>query len=486
MVMGIKYNLLLIEDSVPMAHIYQEFLQAEPYKIKHVDTGEKALKALKKIKPDLILIEMTLPDMSALEFLTKYQRQDYQAPILVITPTPYIKLAEQALKQGAQDYLVRPFFADQLLHAIKEQLENTSLQNRTKAHNRLSSVLNKQGLIGSSYAIRSIAETIGNIAQSDAPTLIMGDAGTGKKLCANILHKKSNRYAQKALTINCAAIADEKLDAALCGLIQTTNTGSEQIYQGGFSLANGGTLILDQVCDLPIKVQDILIEFLLTKNFSKVGASKKETSNTRLICTSRKTLWPQVQLGLFRKELYALLQGVSLKLPDLSERENDAFEIAEFYLKKFNSEEDKSFTAFTKDAKEYILSQKWEGNITQLKNTIQNVILFQDSNKITAKMLCSPNTASSFPEEEEALYQTVTKKEDRTPQAQPSALSFGLGQEGLTEEDILPMSQIELQMIERALKITKGNVQKASSLLQLSPSLIHQRLKEKPTFKNNT
>ncbi|WP_120495619.1 sigma-54 dependent transcriptional regulator [Kiloniella sp. EL199] len=481
-----KEKILLIEDALPMARIYMEYMANEPYDITHVDTGKKAFAAIKESVPDAIILDMKLPDMDGMEILGYLQENAIPSSVVVITANASISVAVQAMQAGASDFIVKPFNADRLIYTLRNALEHQDLVKIVGSLKQKYSKGNYCRFIGSSMAMKAVYQTIDNAATSKASVFITGASGTGKELCAEALHSQSPRQKAKFIALNCAAIPKDLMESEIFGHVKGAFTGAAQEREGAAKLADGGTLFLDEICEMDIQLQAKILRLIQSGTFQKVGSSDEEKVDIRFVCATNRVPWEEVQAGRFREDLYYRLHVIPIHLPSLYERDGDALEIAKSFLKNFTEEEGKAFKGFSPEVEKYIGDYSWPGNVRELQNVVRNAIVLNDGEELTLDMLpqspglqgtTPPHVTGIAPSSPQPIPSAQPEHSNITPI--PSPMQENSSSVGTINTEIRPMWMIETEMIIAALEQTDGSVPKASALLEISASTIYRRLKEK-------
>ncbi len=446
-----KY-LLMVEDTASVAALYRSFLTPLDIDINIVSTGRDALDSLKRRKPDLILLDLRLPDMTGMDVLDTVKKQSPDVPIIFMTAHGSIDIAVEAMRQGALDFLIKPCEADRLRVTVNNALRKANkLKNETQdPHNQ-----NYQGFIGSSQTMQAVYRTIDSAANSKASIFITGESGTGKEVCAEAIHAASKRGDKPFIAINCAAIPKDLIESELFGHVKGAFTGAAVDRQGAAELANGGTLFLDELCEMDLDLQTKLLRFIQTGTFQKVGSSKLHSVDVRFVCATNRDPWYEVQQGRFREDLYYRLYVIPLHLPPLRERGDDVIEIAYSLLGHMAKEEGKRFVRFSSEVIDRFKHYEWPGNVRQLQNVLRNVVVLNDGQEITISMLPPPLNAPRMAQATELV------------QEQKIISSV---------HDIYPLWLTEKQAIEKAIEVCDGNIPKAASYLDVSPSTIYRKL----------
>lgn len=459
--MATRPRVLLVEDTPPLARVYQEYLRFEPVDIDHVETGEAALKSIDENAPDAVLLDLRLPDMDGLEILRWIGQRQLASSVVIITAHGSVSTAVEAMRDGAYDFLVKPFSQERLTVTLRNALERRELQRMVDdmvpepRHSAFA------GFIGSSLAMQAVYATIRNAAPSSASIFITGESGTGKELCAEAIHQLSDRSDKPFMAINCAAIPRDLLESELFGHVKGAFTGAVTNRDGAATTTDGGTLFLDEICDMAPALQAKLLRFVQTGTFQRVGSSRSEKVDVRFVCATNRDPMAEVEAGRFRSDLYYRLHVIPVRLPPLRMRDDDVIDIAENYLQKFARQEGKPFQRLDSEVREIFRSHAWRGNVRELQNVIRNVVVLNAAEVVTRDMLPPPLDGSM------GILQ---------PANDPSWPS-GDGSEGWANTGkIRPLHEIERDVIEEALRRNDGNVPRAAAQLKISPSTVYRKL----------
>ncbi len=398
-------HVLLVEDTLPLARSYIEFLKTGNYRVDHVDTGRKALNFLKRTTPDVVLLDVKLPDMSGLEILHQLSEDGLACPIVVITAHGSIKLAVDAMREGAADFLVKPFNAQRLKNALAAVFERVAIEGALPARGGRQPARAEGaepvpadaasgggcgGYIGSSEPMRAVYRTIQAAAASKASVFVTGESGTGKELCAEAIHRLGPRADKPLVALNCAAIPRDLMESEIFGHTKGAFSGAVADREGAASLADGGTLFLDELCDMNIDLQAKLLRFIQTESFRPVGGAELRRVDVRFICATNKEPLEEVAEGRLREDLYYRLHVIPIHLPPLRARGTDVIEIAEKFLADIAAEERKGFDRFAGDTKAALMAYGWPGNVRQLENVIRNIVVMHSGEMVTVDMLPPP------------------------------------------------------------------------------------------------
>jgi two-component system repressor protein LuxO len=465
-------RLLLVEDDPPLARVYQEYLKSEPYEVVHVDTGKGALKALGEGTFDALVLDVQLPDMSGLDILKKVSQQNSRMAVVVITAHGSINMAVDAMREGAADFLMKPFNAERLIFTLRNALERQELKGIVQILKKDFDRDTYCGFIGKSLPMQAVYRIIDAAAPSKATVFITGESGTGKEVCAEALHSQSPRADKPFIALNCGAIPQELMESEIFGHVKGAFTGAHANRNGAATLADGGTLFLDEVCEMDLSLQVKLLRFIQTGGFQKVGSSTEEKVDVRFVCATNKDPWEEVEKGTFREDLYFRLHVIPVHLPPLRDRGDDILDIAGRFLTEFAAEEGKGFRAFDDEASAILGGFSWPGNVRQLQNVVRNVVVLQDGETVSAGMLPPPLGAGTGPARPVAAKPAPMVSPQ--PSEEPPA-GKGIAQ-GVVA--IRPLWQVEQELINAAISQCDGNVSRAAALLELSPSTVYRRLRE--------
>ena len=338
-------SILLVEDTPSLARLYDQYLEGEDLTVKAVGTGKEALTELSENPPEVVLLDLKLPDMDGLDILKEIRSRELPCEVVVITAHGSINVAVEAMRAGAHDFLVKPFNADRLLVTVRNAIKHRSLSaivEKIKGSARDSYF----GFIGSSLAMQALYRTIDATAASKATVFITGESGSGKEIAAEAIHRQSPRKKGPFIVINCGAIPKDLMESEIFGHVKGAFTGAHVDREGAASRASGGTLFLDEICEMDLALQTKLLRFVQTGTFQKVGGSKTEKVDARFVCATNRDPLAEVEEGNFREDLYYRLHVIPIHLPPLRERDGDVIEIARHFLTEYAAEEGKAFKKF--------------------------------------------------------------------------------------------------------------------------------------------
>jgi DNA-binding NtrC family response regulator len=466
-------GILLVEDTMSLARVYVEYLHKAGFTTNHVETGAAALAAIDRDRPPLVLLDLQLPDMNGMDILRAVEERDWPCAVVVITAHGSINLAVEAMQHGAYDFVVKPFSADRLLVTAKNALERMRLVRLVKTYAEDLARDRYYGFIGSSLAMQAVYRIIDSAASSKATVFITGESGTGKEVCAEAIHRRSPRRDRPFVAINCAAIPKDLIESELFGHVKGAFTGAVGDREGAAARADGGTLFLDEICELECGLQTKLLRFIQTGSFQKVGGTKLEAVDIRILCATNRDPLAEVQAGRFREDLYYRLHVIPAHLPPLREREGDVVEIAQHFLMQYAREEGKGFQRFEPAAEEALRSYGWPGNVRQLQNVIRQIVVLHDGEVASCAMLPPPLGRPGAPGSAAAAWQSAGPAVRELPGGD------GAGEGAVNGErmarPIRPLWQVEKEAIEDAIAACEGNIPRAAALLQISASTIYRK-----------
>jgi len=367
-------SILIVDDEPFNLDLLEQELAERGYAIERAVSGLEALKYLESSPPDVVLLDQVMPGMSGLDVLREIRRKDREIPVIIVTAHGTIDLAVQAMKQGADDFLTKPFDSDHVLLTVGRALERNRLRRGIEV---LSDEVGERyrTIVGKSPQITQALEAARKAATSKSTVLLLGESGTGKELFARAIHSWSDRKAERFIAINCVGLSRELLESDLFGHERGAFTGAHQQKKGKIELADGGTVFLDEAGDISPEVQTKLLRFLQEREFERVGGTKPISVDVKIIAATNRDLEAAVKEGRFREDLYYRLNVIPITLPPLRERKEDIVELARFFLRRFSAETKKRFTEFTPEAEEKLAAYGWPGNIRELANAIERAVV---------------------------------------------------------------------------------------------------------------
>ena len=365
-------KILVIDDEAAIRRILREILEHEQYQVDDASSAIEALPLVKENEYDAILCDIKMPQMDGIEFLEEAKKIS-EAPIIMISGHGTIETAVEAIKKGAFDYISKPPDLNRMLITLRNALDKSKLMSETKALKKV--VSRKYEMIGRSAAMNEVLDIIDKVAPTNARVLIEGENGTGKELVARRLHEMSNRSYAPFIEVNCAAIPSELIESQLFGHEKGSFTSAIKMKKGDFELANNGALFLDEIGDMSLSAQAKVLRALQENKITRVGGESEINVNVRIIAATNKNLKEEIQKGNFREDLYHRLSVIIINVPPLRDRLDDIPELINYFVENISSEMGKQVPVFTQDAIEELQKYRWTGNIRELHNVIERLVI---------------------------------------------------------------------------------------------------------------
>ncbi|MDM7996747.1 MAG: sigma-54 dependent transcriptional regulator [Acidobacteriota bacterium] len=384
-----KETILVVDDERLVRWSLQQKLEQWGYHVSLAEDGATALGRIQLDNPDLITLDVKLPDMTGIEVLSELRNRNIQIPVIVITAFGIVDDAVRSLKLGAYDFIEKPINFEKLENAVHNALETRRLRTEVERTQELQrSEFSVDRIVGVSEYTREIRDLIRKIAASEASTiLVLGESGTGKDMMAHAIHYESSRRDRPFYAINCAAIPENLMESELFGHEKGAFTDARTQKKGMFEIADGGTLFLDEISEMTLGMQAKLLRVLEGQPFRRVGGIKNIPVDVRVIAASNRNLEAAVRESSFRQDLYFRLAIIPLHLKPLREHKEDIPALLGHFIAHYNRKFRKSIQGPTREAEELLLRYDWPGNIRELKNAIERVMILADGNRITAKNL---------------------------------------------------------------------------------------------------
>jgi DNA-binding NtrC family response regulator len=449
-------KILIVEDKESMAQMLRETLESEGYDIVIAKDGQEGIRQIKESRFDLVLTDLKLPKKDGIEVLKSSKTENPLAPVIVMTAFGTIETAVAAMKDGAFDFITKPFDTDHLLLLMKRALETQRIiTENILLKDELSSKYGIPKIIGKSSAIREVAQKVQKVAAAKTTVFLLGESGTGKELFARAIHNLSNRSEYPFVPINCAAIPGELLETELFGHEKGSFTGAGARKLGKFELADKGTIFLDEVAEMDLSLQAKLLRAIQEGEIERVGAVKSISIDVRIIAASNRDIEKATEEKLFREDLFYRLNVFPIIIPPLRERKDDIPLLVDYFIDKYCSSLKSRKKTFAPDAIELLIKYTWKGNVRELENCIERAIILCEGDLITPDNI--------------VLNRQMLLE---------SSLS-NLPMDGPLEDSVREAVRIaETQRISKALKETKGNKSRASELLQVSYKTLLTKIKE--------
>jgi DNA-binding NtrC family response regulator len=386
--MGKKISILIVDDEESVRDSLFNWFVEDGYSVECAEDAKRALTLLESDDYDIILADIKMPGMDGLEMLRRIKSLRNESVVIIMTAFATVDTAVQALKDGAFDYITKPFDPDDLSHLIRNATRQISLSEENKIlKEKVSTLENVENLVGKSVAMQQVLREIESVASSNASVIITGESGTGKELVARAIHANSPRKFFPLVVVHCGALTESLLESELFGHEKGAFTGAIYSRKGRFEMAENGTIFLDEIATIPLKMQVELLRVLETKSFTRVGGSKEIKSDFRVISATNRELKDLVEKGLFREDLFYRLNVVNIQIPPLRERIEDIPLLVGHFIKKFCMSMNRQLMSIEKPALKRLEEFPFPGNIRELENMIERAIVVGNGKKITLKDL---------------------------------------------------------------------------------------------------
>jgi len=444
-----KARILIVDDEAVVRDSLGDWFRDEGYEVETADSAKAALEKLALANWDLFLLDIRMPGIDGLELQRKLKDAQPEATVIIMTAYASVESAVEAMKQGAYDYIIKPFNPDDLEHTIQKAFERKQLVSENKQLRTKIDELNLlHQIVGTSAATRRLLEQVAMVSASDTTVLIRGESGTGKELIARAIHANSTRRYMPIVIVNCGALSEGVLESELFGHEKGAFTGAQYRRKGKFEMADGGTLFLDEIGDISLKTQVDLLRVLEEKKIFRVGGNVEIPVNFRLIAATNKNLETMITDGKFREDLYYRINVFSVTIPPLRERREDIPLLADHFVKKFARSMSRPLMKISALAEEVLTNYDWPGNVRELQNAIERAVL-------------------------------VCKTQSVGPDDLPLNINDQVVSNGRS------LAEIERQHIKRTLDETGWNVYRAARLLEIDRVTLYNRIK-KYGFKRET
>lgn len=425
------------------------------YRIQVFENGESVLACLDQ-KPDLVLLDIMLPDINGVEVLKRIKAYDENLPVIMLSAQGSIEVALEAIRTGAFDYFPKPIDIQRLEPAIKNAIKGYDLHRELKQIKEdVKREYSFSNIVSADRKMQDVFRMVSKVLDNDITVLIHGESGTGKELIARAIHYNGIRKDKPFVVVNCASIPRELLESELFGHEKGSFTGAYQRKAGKFELANEGTLFLDEIGEMEMALQAKILRVIQQKEFERVGGSETIRANVRILSATNRNLADAVEQKQFREDLYYRLNSFPIILPPLRERKSDILVLADHFIGAFNSKLGRNVKGFTKRALRMVYDYSWPGNIRELENTIERCIILSDSDEIDVDVL-PPNIRGN----------------DQSARIESGAELFS------EDSTIVPFERLKELAIRHALQLTEGNIQEAARRLEIGRATLY-RLMEK-------
>ncbi len=444
-------QILIVEDDRKMRLALREIMTNEGYVVDTVETGEAALGRADGNGYDLVITDLKLPGIDGMDVLRAIRKSRPETSVVIITAYATVDTAVEAMREGAEDYISKPFNLDEIRLIVRKVLEKKALLDDNRLlRSQLRKKYSYDNVVGNSEAMIEVYKTIDKVKDSKATVLILGETGTGKELVARAIHYNSARSEKPFLPVNCAALTESLLESELFGYVKGAFTGAVKDKQGVFETADGGTVFLDEIGDISPRLQQVLLRVLENGEIQPVGSTTRKKVDVRVVAATNRNLEELMRSSAFRADLYYRLNVISIRLPSLAERKEDIAALASHFLRKYSAENNKPITGITKEALRMLEAYDWPGNVRELENVIERATLLEIASEITP----------------ESLPEKVRTSLDSPP--------------AVFDEDLKTLEEVGKAYIIKVLEKTGGNKAKASDILGINRTSLWrmiQRLK---------
>ncbi len=443
-----KRRVLIVDDEKNMRWVLGQALTGEGYEVIEAANGKEAMDAVNEAAPDIMVLDHRMPPPDGMEVLRRIRSKGLLFPIIMLTAHGNVATAVEAVKAGASEYLTKPFDLEELKIAIEKSLEFSGLAAEVeRLREEIDREYDVQGIVASDSTMIEILDTVRKVAATSATLMIYGESGTGKELIARAIHNLSDRAARPFVSVSAGALPETLLESELFGYEKGAFTGAVTAKPGRFEMANGGTMFLDEIGDITPGVQVKLLRVLQERSFERLGGTRSIEVDVRVVAATNQDLQQLIVDGQFREDLFYRLNVVPVTLPPLRQRAGDIPLLVAHFLDKYKA----GSKHITPDAMEALVTYQWPGNIRELENTIERMVILSHGDEISPADLPAEVRAGSF----------------GTPPC-PSGI--------VLPEDGLDLEEVELDLVRQALNRTGGNVPKAAKLVGLTAKTMEARM----------
>lgn len=460
------HTILVIDDDDQLRISFCKLLKEENYAVISSASGEAGIDIVEQNPLDLVILDMRLPGINGMETFKRIKKIDSKLPVIIVTAYGTTQIAIEATKMGAYDYVLKPFDVPEMLNLIEQAIEAGYFMRSPVKVDASPDKQSGDAIIGQSRLMQNVYKSIGRVSQTDASVLILGESGTGKELVARAIYQNGIRSDKAFLIINCVAIPENLLESELFGYEKGAFTGASRRHIGKIEQANGGTVFLDEIGDMPLNIQAKILRLLQEKSIERLGGEEIIPVDVRIIAATNKNLEQAIKEEKFREDLYFRLKVVTLELPPLRDRRDDITSLISYYMVKFSNELKIDNPGIQEDALNLLNQYDWPGNVRELSNLIQKVLIFNRGAPISATDLEQVINKN----EKSKLLENVEINDIRAWVRQ--LLSNKL--ENYKFDDFIDI--VSGIVISEALKMTNGNRSQAAKLLNLSRPTMHAKI----------
>ena len=473
-------SVLVVDDEPEIRALLTDLLKEEGYKVGTADTAANALAEIGKSMPDLVMMDVQLPDQDGIALLKQLKRDEPELEVIVMTAFGGSSTAIKAMEHGAYDYVTKPFEIDDLVATLKRVFEHADMSHEVSAL-RLElgkSAAERERIVGASRPMLEVFKLIGKVASADATVLVTGESGTGKELIAEALHRASKRNPHPLVKVSCAALPESLLETELFGHEKGSFTGAMAMRKGRFETANKGTIFLDEIGEMTLGTQTKLLRILQEREFERIGSNIPIKIDIRVIAATNRNLSEEVEKGKFREDLYYRLNVIHIHMPPLRERKDDIPLLIEHFLAKFRHAPNAIPTSITEEALSKLVNYDWPGNVRELENAIERAVVLARGNPITLEHLPfgdrrEARDRARLADRRSRLEDEADADLDELDVDGPTKNSHAEG--GSFKDQV---AALEKQLIKEALDRAGGNRTKAAEELGIYRRLLYAKIKE--------
>ena len=443
--MSKSFKILVVDDELIIRESLIGWLEKAGHEVDAVEGGYAALEMLGEKEYDMVFLDMRLPDLGGLEVLKHSKASRPQTMVVMITAYGSVGNAVEAMKYGANDYLMKPFEPEQLVLLVEKLLtQKKIIDENIMLRDQMATRIRYQDMVGSSASMQRLFAFIEEVADVDSPVLLRGETGTGKELVAKAIHARSGRRYGPFIPINCGAFAENMLESELFGHEEGSFTGAIRAKKGRVEMAMGGTLFLDEIGEVPLKMQVDLLRVLQEKKFHRVGGNREISVDFRLISATHRDLADEMAKGHFRQDFYFRLNVIEIEVPPLRLHKEDIPLLTQHFLQKLRKETNKPVTGIMDDALVLLRSYDWPGNVRELENALERAIVLSKSDRLREDDFAF-------------LFRTAGQEQDTAPQS---------------------LKDMERKHIDQILKGCGGNISRAATILEINRATLHNKIKK--------
>jgi DNA-binding NtrC family response regulator len=438
-----KPKVMIVDDEAEIRHVVKIFLERNDFEMLEVPNGAALTEAFNGPQPDVVLLDMKLPDAEGMELLPQIKKKWPETEVIVVTGFGSTDLAVEATKQGAYHFLNKPFDLSALKLQVERAVEHKQITEANSSLRRAIATMPGSPIF-QSPPMKEVLRTVERIAQSDVSVLLTGESGTGKEVISDLVHSMSPRGKGPNIKINCAALPRELIESELFGSTKGAYTGAQADREGLFRQAEGGTLLLDELSEMPVDTQSKLLRVLQEKEVRPVGGRVSYKTDCRIIASTNRKVEDAIRDGKLREDLYYRISAISIHLPPIRERREDILPLANAFLKRFATQAGRIITGFSPEAADLLKKYDWPGNVRQLQNEVQRAVLMAEGNMI---------------------------------QPQDLYISTAAKTEEMTDENLTLMEAMERNTIVQMLKETRGNKLETAKRLGIGRQTLYNKIK---------